>query len=134
MAPRRLLTALVLLAVVGALGWITHDLSVSYIEYIDFTEALTLPGEQPERSMTEFMRYRKAAKWQSLVGKLVEDQTTSAEVLEVLGEPDHVRLYSEGFSWFYRGDVFRGRRTETVVVSFNNETKRIESLGYISYN
>jgi hypothetical protein len=125
--------ALVVLAAVllGAAGVVAWDWVADYRLYREIVESLALPGQEPTSSLEEFLRYRRALVFSETAERLAERNATAEEVRAALGEPDHVTLHeTHGLvSWFYSGPVFRGRRSETIVVGIDVESSRVTSVG-----
>ena len=128
------IVALAVLAAVllGAAGVVAWDWVEDYRLYRQIVRSLALPGQEPTSSFEEFLRYRRALVFSETAERLAERNATAAEVRAVLGEPGHISVYEvHGLeAWFYPGPVFRGHRSETIVVDIDITTSRVTSVGY----
>ena len=131
-AALAVLTAVLL----GAAGVVAWDWIADYQLYRQIVTSLALPGQEPTSSLEEFLRYRRALVFSKTAERLAERNATAEEVRAALGEPDHTTLReTHGLvSWFYSGPVFRGRRSETIVVDIDTKTSRATSVGYIHHD
>lgn len=128
-----LVLAAVALGVVGILVW---GWASDYRFYRSYAESVALPGEEPTGSLEEFLRFRRALSFADAAERLEEMKATAEVVRATLGEPDHIHVVARNdlVSWFYSGPVFRGRRSETIVMSIDLKTSRVTSLGYIVHD
>jgi len=132
----RVVALAVLAAVLVAVGTVAWDWVSDYRLYRQIVTAMALPGQEPASSFDEFLRYRRALAFAHAAERLAEKNASVEEVRAALGEPDHTntREAQGEVSWFYSGPVFRGRRSETIVIRFDLKTSRATSLSYITHN
>lgn len=121
-------------ALLGAAGMVAWDWIADYRLYRQIVSSLALPGQEPTSSFEEFLRYRRALVFSETAERLAERNATAEEVRAALGEPDHVQETPGEVGWFYQGPVFRGHRSETIVVDIDVETSRVTSVSYIHHN
>lgn len=123
-----LAAALLGAAGVAAWGWVAD-----YRSYRQFVSSPAQLGG-PETSLEEFLLYRRTVAFYDAAERLAERNATAEDFRAALGEPDHVQETPDEVGWFYRGPVFRGHRSETIVVDIDVETSRVTSVSYIHHN
>lgn len=117
----------------GAAGVVAWHWVADYRSYRQFVHSPARPAG-PETSLEEFLLYRRTVALYDAAERLAKTNATAEEVRAVLGEPDQVQETQGEVGWFYRGPVFRGHRSETIVVDIDVETSRVTSVSYIHHN
>lgn len=126
-----------LAAAVAAVALVTgailgSDWLADYRDYRDAVGSFADPGQEPETSFDDFLKYRQAIAFYDAADSL-RAGAAADEVRAVLGEPDRVAEREEEESWFYRGPMFRGRRQPTVVVDIDRQSSRVVSVGVLNH-